>query len=112
MMSLFSMWNHSEFRELRYPEWSGLELCSSSQLSPSKKKNCLLQSMPASAWRITLAASALTDGGVTDCVELVGFTKPVGEDFVKLLAKGLALLVRRTVGEPQANHLGLTGTDM
>ena len=66
MMSSFSMWNHSEFRALRYPVWSGLEWCSSSQLSPSKKKNCLLQSMPAMAWRITLAASAVTDGGVTD----------------------------------------------
>jgi len=66
MMSSFSMWNHSEFREFRYPRWSGLEWCSSNQLSPSKKKNCLLQSMPASAWRITLAASSLTDGGVTD----------------------------------------------
>ena len=66
MMSLLSMWNHSEFREVRYPECSGFELCSSSQLSPSKKKNCLLQSMPAKACRITLAASALTEGGVTD----------------------------------------------
>src|SRR6187401_295480 len=66
MMSALNMWYHSEFRALRYPVWSGLELCSSSQLSPSKKKNCLLQSMPARAWRITLAWSALTDGGVTD----------------------------------------------
>ena len=66
MMSSFSMWNHSEFREARYPVWSGLELCSSSQLSPSKKKNCLLQSMPAMAWRITLAASGETEGGVTE----------------------------------------------
>ena len=58
------MWNHSQFRVGRKPEWSGLELCSSSHVSPSKKKNCLLQSMPAMAWRITLAASALTEGGV------------------------------------------------
>jgi hypothetical protein len=58
------MWNHSQFRVCRKPEWSGLELCSSSQLSPSKKKNCLLQSIPARAWRITLAASALSEGGV------------------------------------------------
>ena len=66
MMSWFSKWYHSELRELRYPLWSGLELCSSSQLPPSKKKNCLLQSMPAIAWRITLAASGETEGGVTD----------------------------------------------
>ena len=66
MMSSFSMWYHSEFRAFLYPVWSGLEWCSSSQLSPSKKKNCLLQSMPAMAWRITLAASSPTDGGVTD----------------------------------------------
>src|SRR5512139_2091936 len=64
--SSLSMWNHSEFRMVRYPECSGLEWCSSSQLSPSKKKNCLLQSMPASAWRITLAASSPADGGVID----------------------------------------------
>src|SRR5260370_5259286 len=66
MMSWFSMWYHSEFREYRYPEWSGLERCSSSQLSPSKKKNCLLQSMPARAWRITSAASREIEGGVTE----------------------------------------------
>src|SRR3990172_12594787 len=66
MTSSFSMWNHSEFRELRYPVCRGLEWGSSSQLSPSKKKNCLLQSMPDSACRITLAASALTVGGVMD----------------------------------------------
>ena len=65
MTSSLSMWNHSQFRVCRKPEWSGLEWCSSSQLSPSKKKNCLLQSMPAMAWRITLAASALSEGGVT-----------------------------------------------
>ena len=44
-------------------------------------------------------------------VELIGFAKPVGEDFIKLLSKGIALLVRRSFGEPQANHLGLTGAD-
>src|SRR6187397_3299647 len=66
MMSRFNMWNHSELRAARYPECRGLEWCSSSQLSPSKKKNCLLHSMPAMAWRMTLAASAFTDGGVTD----------------------------------------------
>src|ERR1700757_2959101 len=66
MMSRFSMWNHSEFREFRYPVWSGFERCSSSQLSPSKKKNCLLHSIPAIAWRITFAASGETEGGVTD----------------------------------------------
>src|SRR5512136_2942353 len=66
MTSSFSIWNHSEFRAFRYPVWRGLEWCSSSQLSPSKKKNCLDQSMPATAWRITLATSSLADGGVTD----------------------------------------------
>src|SRR4030095_767991 len=66
MMSSLSMWNHSEFREFRYPVWSGLDLCSSSQLSPSKKKNCLLHSIRARPCRITMASSSFTDGGVTD----------------------------------------------
>ena len=30
-------------------------------------------------------------------VELIGFTKPVGEDFIKLLSEGFALLVRRSL---------------
>ena len=42
-------------------------------------------------------------------VKLIGFTKPISEDFIKLLSEGFARLVRRTVGEPQANHFGLTG---
>ena len=45
-------------------------------------------------------------------VKLIGFTKPVSEDFIKLLSKGIALLVRRSLGEPQANHCGLTGADI
>ena len=45
-------------------------------------------------------------------VELIGFTKPLRKDFIKLLSEGFALLVRRTVGEPQANHFGLTGADI
>ena len=45
-------------------------------------------------------------------VKLIGFTKPVSEDFIKLLSEGFALLVRRIVGEPQANHFGLTGADI
>ena len=44
-------------------------------------------------------------------VELIGFTKPVGKALVEWLAKGLALLVRHTAGEAQANHARLTGTD-
>ena len=43
-------------------------------------------------------------------VELIGFTKPVSEDLIKLLSEGFALLVWRTAGEPQANHFGLTGS--
>ena len=38
--------------------------CSSSHLSTSKKKYCLLHSIPASAWRMTLAASSPTPAGV------------------------------------------------
>ena len=45
-------------------------------------------------------------------VKLVGFTQPVGKDLIKRLAKGFALLVRRSLGEPQANHRGLTGADI
>ena len=45
-------------------------------------------------------------------VKFIGFTKPVNEDFIKLYAKGFALLAGRTVGEPQANHFGLTGADV
>ena len=44
-------------------------------------------------------------------VELIGVTKPVSEVLVERLAKGLALLVRNSAGEPQANHARLTGTD-
>src|SRR5271167_4763484 len=43
-------------------------------------------------------------------VKLIGFTKPVCEDFIKLLSEGFAFLVWRTLGEPQANHFGLAGT--
>ncbi len=42
-------------------------------------------------------------------VKLIGFAKPVCKHFLKLLPKGFALLVWRTLGEPQANHFGLTG---
>src|SRR5271157_335889 len=45
-------------------------------------------------------------------VKLVGFTKPVSKDLIKLFAKGFALLVWRSLGEPQANHYGLTGADI
>ena len=45
-------------------------------------------------------------------VKLIGFTKPVSEDVIELLSKGFALLVRRTLGEPQANHFSLTGADI
>src|SRR6266576_794372 len=42
-------------------------------------------------------------------VKLIGFTKPINKDFVKLLFEAFGLLVRRTVRKPQANHFGLTG---
>ena len=41
-------------------------------------------------------------------VERVGLPKPVRENLVKLLSERFALLVRRGLGEPQANHFGLT----
>ena len=44
-------------------------------------------------------------------VELVRFAKPVGKDVVEWLSEGFALRTRRRAGEPQANHLALTGTD-
>ena len=44
-------------------------------------------------------------------VELIGFTKPLGEEVIERLAKGLALRVQETAGEPQANHARLTGAD-
>ena len=44
-------------------------------------------------------------------VELIGLTTPVLEEFVEMLAKGCALLVQETAGEPQANDLGLPGAD-
>ncbi len=43
-------------------------------------------------------------------VKLIGFTKPVSEYFSKLLPEGFVLLARRE--EPQANHFGLTGTNI
>ena len=45
-------------------------------------------------------------------VELIGFTKPVIEEFVEILAEGLALPVQGAAGEPQANHRGLAGADI
>ena len=44
-------------------------------------------------------------------VELVGLTKPVVEQRVESLAKGLALLGRRVAGQPQANDGALPGAD-
>src|SRR4029077_7787532 len=44
-------------------------------------------------------------------IKLIGFTKPVPKDFIKLLFEGLTVLVWRTLGEPQANHLALTSID-
>ena len=44
-------------------------------------------------------------------VKGIGFSNPVSEDVVKILAKGFDLPVRGTAGEPQANHVGLTGAD-
>ena len=41
-------------------------------------------------------------------VKLIGFTKPLSEDLIKLLSERFDLLVRRTGGEPQANHFVLT----
>ena len=45
-------------------------------------------------------------------VELVGFTKPVGEDLVERLSKGPGSRACGRGGEPQANDLGLTGADV
>jgi len=63
--SSFSMWNHSESGrfDIRYGGgWSGAR----QPVVTVEEKNCLDQSMPAMAWRITFAASSLTDDGVTD----------------------------------------------
>src|SRR4029077_4467113 len=45
-------------------------------------------------------------------IELIGFTKPGSEDLIKLIPEGVALLVRRTATEPQANHFGLTAANI
>ena len=45
-------------------------------------------------------------------VKLIGFAKPISEDFIELLSEGFALLTRRILGKPKANHLGLTSTDI
>src|SRR5208337_5276444 len=45
-------------------------------------------------------------------VKLIGFTDPVSEHFIKLFSEGFALLVWRTLGEPEANHFGLTSIDL
>ena len=42
-------------------------------------------------------------------VERISVTKPVSEDLIERLAKGLARLVRKSAGEPQANHFRLAG---
>ena len=49
MMCWFTMWNHSLFRMERPPGFIGSSPCSVSHRSTSKKKNCLDQSIPASA---------------------------------------------------------------
>ena len=66
MMCWLIMWNHSRFRMKRPPGFNGSIPCSVSQMSTSKKKYCLDQSIPASAWRMTSASSALTRSGVMD----------------------------------------------
>ena len=66
MMCWFTMWNHSLFRPERRRGFIGSSPCSVSHRSTSKKKYCLLQSIPAIAWRMTSASSSLTRVGVMD----------------------------------------------
>ena len=87
-----------------YPGWSGLAWCSSSQLSPSKKKNCLLQSMPAMAWRITLAASGDDRRRGDRLVELVRLLQPGGQDLVKLRAERGAVAVVFWLSRQEPGH--------
>ena len=64
MIWSLTMWNHSLFRICLLPGRIGSTPCSSSHLSTSKPKYCLLHNIPASAWRITRASSSLTRAGV------------------------------------------------
>ena len=64
------------------------------------------------AWRITLAASALSERRRDGLVELVGFTTPLVEQRVERLAERLALLFTDAAREPQANHRRLACADV
>ena len=112
MMSSFSMWYHSEFREASI---SGMERVGVVLVQPvvTVEEEELLAPEHAGEGLTHHLGRVFTHRWRRDrLVKLIGFTKPVSEDFIKLLSEGFALLVRRTVGEPQANHFGLTGTDI
>src|ERR1700692_1566159 len=98
------MWNHSRLRTWRIDGRIGSAPCSSSHLSTSKKKYCLLHSIPASACRITLAASSPTRVGVIARAdrsgEFVGFAPALFDGLIKI-AEGI---LRRSVAEPKPDH--------
>ena len=81
MTSALLRWRHSWLRPSLRPSGGGGSAGSpSSQRSTSKWKNCLVHSIPASAWRSTRASSSLDAGGRERGVELVGLALALGHD--------------------------------
>ena len=87
----------------------GSQPCSSSHWSASKKKYCLLHSIPANACRITLAASSLTPAGVTR-VELVGLLLTALQNLRRNWPpNGSPIESGGGLGQAQPNDCGLPG---
>ena len=121
MMSWFStVWYHSEFREFLYPVWSGLERCSSSQLSTvEEKRTACSKAFPRElvAHHFGCFWGDRWKAGVTGAVEVIRLTESGGQDIVKppcrtpdeaVLFCSLGRL--GLTGQTQPHSGGLTGT--
>src|SRR5215471_18156734 len=95
-----TMWNHSLLRICRLPDCSGSTPCSSSHLSTSKPKYCLLHNIPASAWPITRASSSLRRDGAIERIGLALARLHDGSEAREGLAHGR----RCQVTEPQPDR--------
>ena len=110
MMSSFNMWNHSEFRALAITVMERVGVVLVEPVVPVEEEE-LLAPEHAREGLTHHVGRVFADGWRRDRrVEVVGFTKPGGEDVVERLPEG-SLLLRRGAREPHANHLGLTGAD-